>query len=448
MDGNVLDMECAMPVATRVAGSGRIAAGKLPATLAAVTTHVGPYDQLGRTWSNLKGVTYLTSQGRKRLYSVGSHVLSLPYERGSKDPSRARLFPRSWATRRKCIVTLVKYVSLIPMNRQQNKTDSGLAIWTRNLHRHFGGVHAVRGIDIAVAPGEIYGFLGPNGAGKTTTLRVLTTLLLPSAGRAAVSGFDVVSDAARVRLKIGAALQEVGLDPKQTGLELLRLQGYLYGLSRRESNRRIAELEHLIDIGDAIKRLIGTYSGGMKRRLDLAASLIHSPEILFLDEPTTGLDPISRARVWEHIRAVNRELGVTIFLTTQYLEEADALADRVGIIEEGVLAVEGTPRELKRDIGSDVIVASVDDPEKALKTLRSLPWAREIDTFGNELSVAAAEGSRQISEVALALAGAGVEVESLTLRTPTLDDVFLHVTGARISGPDPAAAARGPAGRQ
>lgn len=321
-------------------------------------------------------------------------------------------------------------------------TESGLAIWTGGLHRHFDRVHAVRGVDIAVAPGEIYGFLGPNGAGKTTTLRVLTTLLLPSAGRATVAGFDVVSDAARVRLKIGTALQDVGLDPKQTGLELLRLQGYLYGLSRRDANRRIAELEHLIDIGDAIKRLIGTYSGGMKRRLDLAASLIHSPEILFLDEPTTGLDPISRARVWEHIRSVNRELGVTIFLTTQYLEEADALADRVGIIDEGVLAVEGTPRELKRDIGSDVIVVSVDDPAIALKALQGLPWARQIDTFGHELSVAAPEGSRQISEIALALARAGVAVDSLTLRTPTLDDVFLHVTGARMSGgSEPAAPA-------
>lgn len=313
-------------------------------------------------------------------------------------------------------------------------TDSGLAIWTGGLHRHFDRVHAVRGIDIAVAPGEIYGFLGPNGAGKTTTLRVLTTLLLPSAGRARVAGFDVVSEAGQVRLKIGTALQEVGLDPKQTGLELLRLQGYLYGLSRREANRRIAELEHLIDIGDAIKRLIETYSGGMKRRLDLAASLIHSPQILFLDEPTTGLDPISRARVWDHIRSVNRDLGVTIFLTTQYLEEADALADRIGIIDEGVLAVEGTPRDLKREIGTDVIVVNVDAPEKALHVLRGLPWAGQIDTFGNELAVAAAEGSRQISEVALALDRAGVGVDALTLRTPTLDDVFLHVTGARMSG--------------
>ena len=322
-------------------------------------------------------------------------------------------------------------------------TDSTLAIWTGGLHRRFGGVHAVRGVDIAVSPGEIYGFLGPNGAGKTTTLRVLTTLLLPSAGRAKVAGFDVVSEAAGVRLKIGTALQDVGLDPKQTGLELLRLQGYLYGLTRKDTNRRIAELEHLIDIGDAIGRLIGTYSGGMKRRLDLAASLIHSPEILFLDEPTTGLDPISRARVWEHIRSVNRELGVTIFLTTQYLEEADALADRVGVIDDGVLAVEGTPRDLKRDIGSDVIVVRVDDPAAALETLANLPWVNQVDTFGSELSVSAPEGSRQISEVAQVLGGAGVGIESLTLRTPTLDDVFLHVTGARMSGGGEAVAAAG-----
>ena len=313
-------------------------------------------------------------------------------------------------------------------------SDTGLAIWTGDLHRRFDRVHAVRGIDIAVTPGEIYGFLGPNGAGKTTTLRVLTTLLLPSSGRARVAGFDVVSEAAQVRLKIGTALQEVGLDHKQTGLELLRLQGYLYGLSRRDVNRRISELEPLIDIGDAIKRLIETYSGGMKRRLDLAASLIHSPQILFLDEPTTGLDPISRARVWEHIRAVNRDLGVTIFLTTQYLEEADALADRIGIIDEGVLAVEGAPRDLKREIGTDVIVVSVDAPERALPALEGLPWAGQIDAFGQELAVAAADGARQISEVALALDRAGVGVDSLTLRTPTLDDVFLHVTGARMSG--------------
>ena len=324
--------------------------------------------------------------------------------------------------------------------------DSTLAIWTGDLHRQFDRVHALRGIDIAVTPGEIYGFLGPNGAGKTTTLRILTTLLLPSRGRARVAGFDVVTEADRVRLKIGTALQEVGLDPKQTGLELLRLQGYLYGLSRRDTNRRIAELEHLVDIGGAIDRLIGTYSGGMKRRLDLAAALIHSPEILFLDEPTTGLDPISRARVWEHIRTVNRELGVTIFLTTQYLEEADALSSRVGIVDDGVLSVEGTPGELKRAIGSDVIVANVTDPERALAALDRLDWVRQVDTFGNELSISAAEGPRQISEVALALGHADVGVESLTLRTPTMDDVFLHVTGARMS-PGEIANTGAPAGR-
>ena len=223
-------------------------------------------------------------------------------------------------------------------------TQAHYAIEATDIYRRFGEVHAVEGVSLAVSPGEIYGFLGPNGAGKTTMLRVLTTLLLPSSGSARVAGFDVVSEAVQVRLKIGTALQDVGLDPKQSGLELLRLQGSLYGLSRRETNRRIDELEHLVDIGDAMNRLIGTYSGGMKRRLDLAASLIHAPEVLFLDEPTTGLDPISRARVWDYVRAINREMGVTIFLTTQYLEEADALAERVGIINHGVVSAEGTPR--------------------------------------------------------------------------------------------------------
>ena len=192
-------------------------------------------------------------------------------------------------------------------------SDTSYAIQATQIQRHFGEVKAVRGIDLAVSPGEIYGFLGPNGAGKTTTLRILTTLLLPTSGSATVAGYDVVADALQVRLSIGTALQDVGLDPKQTGLELLRLQGSLYGLSRKQTDQRIAELEALIDIGDALKRFIGTYSGGMKRRLDLAASLIHNPQVLFLDEPTTGLDPISRAKVWDYVRAINRERGVTIF---------------------------------------------------------------------------------------------------------------------------------------
>ena len=208
------------------------------------------------------------------------------------------------------------------------------AIEAQGLVRQFGSFRAVDGVDLAVRKGEIYGFLGPNGAGKTTVIRMLVTLLAPTAGRATVSGFDVMSQADQVRSRIGVALQEAALDNKQTGRELLRLQGQLYGLNGREVKRRIGELASLVDIGPAMDRLIGTYSGGMKRRLDLAAALIHHPEVLFLDEPTTGLDPLSRSRVWDEVREINAGLGVTIFLTTQYLEEADALAERVGIIDQ------------------------------------------------------------------------------------------------------------------
>src|SRR5207302_6109028 len=208
--------------------------------------------------------------------------------------------------------------------------------------------------------GEIYGFLGPNGAGKSTTVRMLCTLLAPTAGRAVVAGYDVATEPGHVRLRSGVALQEAALDPKQTGEELLRLQGRLYGLSRGEIEQRLAELTELVDIGDALRRPISTYSGGMRRRLDLAAALVHNPDVLFLDEPTTGLDPASRMRVWEEVRRLNAELGMTIFLTTQYLEEADELAHRVGIINAGRIVAEGTPPDLKRSVGNDLIVARIE----------------------------------------------------------------------------------------
>ena len=243
--------------------------------------------------------------------------------------------------------------------------DSSCAISAERLVRRFGRVTAVDGVDLQIRRGEIYGFLGPNGAGKSTTVRALCTLLSPTAGRAVVAGYDVADEPEKVRLRIGVALQEAALDPKQTGIELLRLQGRLYGLSRTAVGRRLADLGRLIDIGDALARPIGTYSGGMKRRLDRAAALVHNPEVLFLDEPTTGLDPVSRARMWEEVRRLNRELNVTIFLTTQYLEEADELANRVGIIHEGRLVAEGTPDELKRSVGNDVIVAHVDGNTEA-----------------------------------------------------------------------------------
>ena len=307
------------------------------------------------------------------------------------------------------------------------------AIQTRAIARSFGDVKAVDGIDLDIPKGEIYGFLGPNGAGKTTLVRMLITLLMPTGGEATVAGFDLRTQANDIRLRIGAALQDAALDPKQTGRELLRLQGRLYGLSRREVNTRLDELASLIDIGDAIDRFASTYSGGMKRRIDLAASLIHNPQALFLDEPTTGLDPISRARVWDEVRRINRELGVTIFLTTQYLEEADALADRVGIINRGLMMAEGTPAELKRSLGSDVIIAQVNGKtNEAREAVADLDGVSQVDAVGGEVVIQVSNGAAAISRVALALARRDVEVSELTLRTPTLDDVFLSVAGARM----------------
>ena len=310
---------------------------------------------------------------------------------------------------------------------------SDRGIRTVGLVRRFGDVTAVDGLDLEVAPGEIYGFLGPNGAGKSTTVRVLCTLLAPTEGKAEVAGLDVATQADAIRLRIGAALQEAALDPKQTGNELLRLQGRLYGLERKEIDARLVDLGALIDLGDALDRRISTYSGGMKRRLDLAAALIHNPTILFLDEPTSGLDPLSRVKVWDEVRALNRNLGMTIFLTTQYLEEADALAHRVGIIDRGKLVAEGTPEELKRRVGADVIIALVEgDPAVAAEAVGGLPEVTGAEVHGGEVTITAADGAAAIAAVAVALNGSGVKVRELTLRRPSLDDVFLELTGGRI----------------
>jgi len=266
-------------------------------------------------------------------------------------------------------------------------------------------------VNLEVERGEIYGFLGPNGAGKSTTVRILCTLLTPTEGRAVVAGYDVAAEPGAVRLRIGVALQEAALDPKQTGVELLRLQGRLYGLSRAEINRRLGELAGLVDIGAALSRPIGTYSGGMRRRLDLAAALVHGPQVLFLDEPTTGLDPVSRARMWQEVRRLNREQGMTIFLTTQYLEEADELADRVGIIDGGRLVAEGSPEQLKRSVGNDVIVAQVDGHTQAGRAaVRTVPGVRGVEVHGSELWVTTGDGAAAVGpapEAAAAAAAAG-----------------------------------------
>ena len=306
------------------------------------------------------------------------------------------------------------------------------AIEAVGLVRTFGETRAVDGVDLRVAPGEIYGFLGPNGAGKSTTVRILCTLLEPTSGRAVVAGHDVVHESKAVRLRIGAALQEAALDLNQTGVELLVLQARLYGLSQHEIETRLKEVASLIDIGAALDDRIKTYSGGMRRRLDLAAALMHRPDVLFLDEPTTGLDPASRARVWEEVRRLN-DAGMTIFLTTQYLEEADALCDRVGIIDRGHIISEGRPDELKRALGSDVVVAVIDgDADSACAALERVDQVERVERHGDELTVMTPDAPSALSAIAVSLENSGVKVRNLTMRTPTLDDVFLELTGAHL----------------
>jgi ABC-2 type transport system ATP-binding protein len=314
------------------------------------------------------------------------------------------------------------------------------AIRAQGLRRKFGDFEAVAGIDLDVPYGEIYGFLGPNGAGKSTTVKMLCTLLGITSGSATVAGFDVDTQPDAIRLRIGVALQDSSIDGKQTGREMLHLQGRLYGLTKRDITQRMDDVIGLVDIGDAIDNRVESYSGGMKRRLDLAMSLIHRPQVLFLDEPTTGLDPASRSSVWAEVQRLNREFGMTIFLTTQYLEEADELADRVGIIANGSIQAEGVPDALKREIGTDLIQAEVaGDPEVAAAALRAIDGIDEVQTHHNELAVVTANGAALIAQVAVALDGCGVPVTSLTLRTPTLDDVYLHVTGSHFSENDTSA---------
>ncbi len=309
-----------------------------------------------------------------------------------------------------------------------------LAIEARGLIRKFGTNRAVDGVDLAVPRGEIYGFLGPNGAGKSTTVRVLCTLLAPTAGSACVAGHDVVTESGEVRIRIGLALQEAALDDKQSGREILDLQARLYGLETATRNERVERAIELADIGDAIDDWVRTYSGGMKRRLDVAASLIHDPEVLFLDEPTAGLDPVSRVRVWEEVRRLNEAHGVTVFLTTQYLEEADALAHRVGIIDRGRIVQEGKPADLKRTVGADVIIVELlDELERAARIVRALPRVDEVTVGSRGLTISTANGAALVAQVAVALSENGVAAESLTVRTPSLDDVFLRATGHRLA---------------
>ncbi len=312
--------------------------------------------------------------------------------------------------------------------------DNGIK--ATGLAREFkGGVRAVDGIDLEVRPGEIYGFLGPNGAGKSTTVHMLTTLLPPTAGSATVAGFDVLTEGARVRDAIGAALQEAALDPQLSAREHMRLQGALHGLSKAERTKRGDELIERVGLTDAADRKVGGYSGGMKRRLDLALALLHGPSVLFLDEPTTGLDIQSRTALWDEVASLSRDQGMTVFLTTQYLEEADQLAQRVGIIDHGKIVAEGTPAALKAEVGRptvEAVPADIAQRERA---------AAVLDRFGelipgtpNGAAVRLDNGPETLAAIVRAFDEEGLVIANLDLHAPSLNDVFLAKTGRSLEG--------------
>ncbi|HXM86956.1 MAG TPA: ATP-binding cassette domain-containing protein [Solirubrobacteraceae bacterium] len=310
------------------------------------------------------------------------------------------------------------------------------AIEVEGLVRDFKkGPRAVDGIDLAVAPGEIYGFLGPNGAGKSTTVLMLTTLLPPTSGRATVAGYDIVHDGSHVRASIGAALQEAALDAILTAREHLMLQATLQGMPKSLRAERSQELLERVGLTEAADRRVGGYSGGMKRRLDLALALVHGPRILFLDEPTTGLDLQSRSALWEEVARLARDEGMTVFLTTQYLEEADALADRVGIIDHGRIVAEGTPAQLKGEIGSPSVEVVPADAADRVALAEQLARFGEVSSdAAGAVSAPLPEGELQLAEIVRALDSANIKVASLQLHQPSLDDVFLAKTGRKLEG--------------
>jgi len=309
-------------------------------------------------------------------------------------------------------------------------------IEVEGLVREFkNGPRAVDGIHLQVAPGEIYGFLGPNGAGKSTTVLMLTTLLPPTSGTARVGGYDVVADGPKVRASIGAALQEAALDPLLTGRDHLRLQATLQGIPRAERKQRTTELLERVGLIEAADRKVKGYSGGMKRRLDLALALVHRPRLLFLDEPTTGLDPQSRTALWDEVARLAREEGVTVFLTTQYLEEADVLADRVGIIDHGHIVAEGTPAALKAEIGLPSVhaVPTADGDRVRLAEVLA-QFGEPLGDGAKDVAVRLREGVSGLPAIVRALDAADVGLAHLEIQAPSLDDVFLAKTGRSLEG--------------
>jgi ABC-2 type transport system ATP-binding protein len=321
--------------------------------------------------------------------------------------------------------------------------DNGIE--AQGLVREFkGGIRAVDGIDFEVRPGEIYGFLGPNGAGKSTTVHMLTTLLPATAGSARVAGHDVATEGALVRDAIGAALQEAALDPQLTANEHIRLQGALHGMSKQERRDRGEALLERVGLTDAAGRKVATYSGGMKRRLDLALALLHGPRVLFLDEPTTGLDIQSRTALWDEVAHLSRDEGVTVFLTTQYLEEADQLADRIGIIDRGKIAAEGTPAALKAEVGRPTVeVTPADQGERSRAAELLQPFGELVPGRPNGAAVRLSDGSEELANIIRAFDQSGVRVANLELHAPSLNDVFLAKTGRSLEGAQAEAAEEG-----
>jgi ABC-2 type transport system ATP-binding protein len=306
-------------------------------------------------------------------------------------------------------------------------------ITTSDLRKSFrakrGRVEAVRGVSIEVRRGEIFGFLGPNGAGKTTTLRMLTTLLPIDSGTATVAGFDVAASPRQVRARIGYVSQLGGADELATGRENLILQGRLYGASRARVEPRAQALVGLLDLAEFADRRVSTYSGGQRRRLDIALGIVHGPSVLFLDEPSTGLDPQSRANLWDHIRAL-RDDGTTVFLTTHYLEEADVLCDRLMIMDHGQIVAEGTPRALKQQVAGDAIVISLrDHAGPAAAALRGQPYVRELAAEDGHVRLYVDDGGTALPRLIRLLDSSGIGVRSISMSEPTLDDVFLRQTG-------------------
>ncbi|HEY6491951.1 MAG TPA: ATP-binding cassette domain-containing protein [Trebonia sp.] len=325
-------------------------------------------------------------------------------------------------------------------------------IEARGLARDFTSrkrtVHAVRGVDLTVEEGEIVGFLGPNGAGKTTTLRMLTTLLRPTSGTATVAGSDLLRDPLGVRKRIGFVPQAIGQTQGGTSdnalvIEELMDQGTAYRIPRAETARRAAALVQQLDLGGLDQRFVKTLSGGQRRRLEIALGLVHRPPLVFLDEPTTGLDPQSRSNMWEHIRRLRSELGTTVFLTTHYLDEADALCDRLFVIDNGVTVAVGTPDELKRRVSGDVVTLSVngspagDETEAARSLLEALPVVRELAVAGGSLRLTVEHGEEALPVLLRTLDGAGITMSAISLARPTLDDVFLTLTGRSLRDDSP-----------